>query len=59
MSTPKNVFIAHTAGHEVFPGGNAARQMLAAEMHLRREMLAEIADRRGKPRFEVFRFHVQ
>ena len=56
VSDPSNIFIGHTEGNEFFTG---ARQKLldnARSFGLRREMLTVVADRHGRPMFEVFRF---
>ncbi|MFB3829798.1 MAG: glycosyltransferase family 39 protein [Bryobacteraceae bacterium] len=55
-SGPANVFVAHTEGSEFYPGGAPKIQALAAEAGYRAQPLALIADRHGRPRFQVFRF---
>jgi len=57
MSDPANVFISHSPGSEIlYPEVNRRTDALAAQIGLRRVTLASIADRNGRPRFEVFRF---
>jgi hypothetical protein len=56
MSEAESIFVSHTDAAEQFTGVNARLRALAAEAGYRREMLAEIADRNGRPIFEVFRF---
>jgi len=57
MSDPANVFISHSPGSEIlYPDVNRRTDALAARFGLRRVTLASIADRNGRPRFEVFRF---
>jgi len=56
MSEAESIFVGHTDAAEQFAGVNARLRALAAEGGYRREMLAEIADRNGRPIFEVFRF---
>jgi hypothetical protein len=50
------VFAGHADDAELFTGVNAKLRAFAAEAGYRREMLAEISDRNGRPIFEVFRF---
>ena len=50
------VFVAHTAGSELFKGVNANLLVLAGGGGYQRQMLSEIADRNGRTIFEVFRF---
>ena len=56
ISEGESIFVGHTDGAEQFAGVNARLRALAVEAGYRREMLAEIADRNGRPIFEVFRF---
>jgi hypothetical protein len=51
-----SVFVGHPNDIEIFKGVNAKLLALAEEAGYRREMLAEIPDRNGRPMFEVFRF---
>jgi hypothetical protein len=51
-----SLFVGHPNDIEIFKGVNAKLLALAAEAGYRREMLAEISDRHGRPMFEVFRF---
>ncbi len=47
----------HSPGSEIlYPEVNRRTDALAAQIGLRRVTLASIADRNGRPRFEVFRF---
>ncbi|MCL4401364.1 MAG: hypothetical protein M1436_01685 [Acidobacteria bacterium] len=55
-STPSSVFISHADGSEFQPGAARRMEALAAAFGHRRETLAMIADRNGRPRFQVFRF---
>ena len=50
------VFAGHTDDNELFKGVNARYRSLAGQAGYRREMLAEISDRNGRPMFEVYRF---
>jgi hypothetical protein len=50
------VFVGHSDSAEMFTGVNARLRAMAGEAGYRREMLAEISDRNGRPVFEVFRF---
>jgi hypothetical protein len=56
ISEPESIFVGHTDAAEQFGGVNAKLRALAEEAGYRREMVAEIADRNGRPIFEVFRF---
>jgi hypothetical protein len=51
-----SLFVGHPNDIEIFKGVSATLLALAAEAGYRREMLAEISDRNGRPMFEVFRF---
>jgi len=56
MAEAESIFVSHTDAAEQFTGVNARLRALAAEAGYRRETLAEIPDRNGRPMFEVFRF---
>jgi hypothetical protein len=56
ISEADAVFVGHADGAEQFTGVNAKLRALADEAGYRREILAAIADRNGRPMFEVFRF---
>lgn len=56
ISAPDAVFVGHTQGNEVAPGINARLESLAQADGYRKEVLQVIADRNGRPIFEVYRF---
>jgi hypothetical protein len=56
VADSKTVFVSHVPGSEVFPGTNQRLAAIAAEKGYQSETLALIADRFGRPRFQVFRF---
>jgi len=49
------VFLSHTPDLEIFSGFNAWLMPFAGELGFRRDILAVIADRHGRPTFEVDR----
>ena len=51
-----SVFVGHTDDNELFKGVNAKLRSFAEGAGYRRELVAEIADRNGRPTFEVIRF---
>jgi len=55
ISSPDNVFIAHTKPFEFFPGNAAKLVKYAADRGYRRQDLATISDTYGRPVFEIFR----
>ena len=56
VSRPDLVFLAHTSEFELFRGADARLAGFAEALGYRREMMAVIADRHGRPTFEVYRF---
>jgi len=56
IANPGAVFVEHTDGNELFPGVNAKLRKFAEGTGYRRELVAEISDRNGRPIFEVIRF---
>lgn len=50
------LFVAHTDGNENIKGVNANARAFAAELGLKRDLLATISDSHGRPIYEVFRF---
>jgi 4-amino-4-deoxy-L-arabinose transferase-like glycosyltransferase len=56
IAESESVFVAHPDDLELFKGVNAKLMAVAAEVGYRRETLAEISDRNGRPMFQVFRF---
>ena len=55
VTGPDHVFLAHTPELEIFRGFNARLIGFAHDLGYRRDMLAVIADRHGRPTFEVYR----
>jgi 4-amino-4-deoxy-L-arabinose transferase-like glycosyltransferase len=56
VSETGNVFVAHTREFEVFPGASDKLVAFAAQSGYERDVLKVIADRFGRPVFEVYRF---
>ncbi len=56
VAQPDHVFLAHTAELEFFRGFDARLAAFAEGLGYRRDLLAVIADRHGRPTFEVYRF---
>lgn len=56
FETPGHLFIGHTDNNEFFSGCRKNLLHTAALAGFRRELLATVPDRNGKPVFEVFRF---
>ncbi len=56
VADPGATFVAHTKDFENFPGTNDRLVKVATEAGYRRDMLAVISDRYGRPAFEVYRF---
>jgi hypothetical protein len=55
LADPGAIFVAHTKDFENFQGANQQAASFAAAEGYRREMLAVISDRFGRPAFEVYR----
>ena len=56
VSHPDFVFLAHTPEFELFRGADARLAGLAEALGYRRDVMVLIADRHGRPTFEVYRF---
>jgi 4-amino-4-deoxy-L-arabinose transferase-like glycosyltransferase len=56
LSLPGAIFLAHTPGNEFYPAINRRLGAFAAAQGYRRETIATVSDRNGRPRFEIFRF---
>ncbi|MGH9659959.1 MAG: hypothetical protein ACRD96_15525, partial [Bryobacteraceae bacterium] len=56
LETPDAIYVGHTEGNEQSEGARARLQGIAAQAGFRRQILAEIPDRNGRPIFEVVRF---
>jgi 4-amino-4-deoxy-L-arabinose transferase-like glycosyltransferase len=56
IDDPRNLFVQHAAGSEQFPAAVQRFPSLAAQENRAREVLAVIADRNGRPRFEIVRY---
>lgn len=56
IAESESVFVAHPDALDLFKGVNAKLMAVATEAGYRREIVAGIADRNGRPMFEVFRF---
>jgi 4-amino-4-deoxy-L-arabinose transferase-like glycosyltransferase len=56
VSDPRNLFIAHVAGAEFFPGKNAQLQSFAASVGLVPQIVQRFSDGFGRPFFEIYRF---
>ena len=56
ISTPDNVFVAHSKAFEFYPGLAAKMAEFAEGAGYHRQDLATIPDSNGRPTFEVFRF---
>ena len=56
VSDPKNLFLAHPAGAEFFPGKNAQLQSFAASIGFGPQMVERFSDGFGRPFFEIYRF---
>ena len=56
VTGPDHVFLAHTAELEIFRGFDARLMHYAQDLGYSRDMLAVIADRHGRPTFELYRF---
>jgi 4-amino-4-deoxy-L-arabinose transferase-like glycosyltransferase len=56
ISSPQNIFVNHTPEFEFFTGVNDKLVRFAADTGYRREVLTEIADRNGRPVYQVYRF---
>ena len=56
VSSPGHLFLGHTTGNEFFPGATAKLEAAAARLGYRRQLLRTVADSRGKPIFEIYRF---
>jgi hypothetical protein len=56
MVDPATLFVSHTPAYEVVAGSTAAVDRFAAAAGYRRETVATIADRFGRPTFEIFRY---
>jgi len=59
ISDPGNVYVAHTAGFEFFPGRSPRLVKFAEESGYRREMLRVVNDGYGRDFFEVYRLRGQ
>jgi 4-amino-4-deoxy-L-arabinose transferase-like glycosyltransferase len=55
LADPGAIYVAHTKDFENFQGTNQHLQAFAAAEGYRRDMLAVISDRYGRPAFEVYR----
>ena len=56
LAEPNHVFVGHTESREVYPGTRARMRALAAECGYQPEAVRVIADGRGRPVFEIYRF---
>jgi hypothetical protein len=56
ISAPDHLFLNHTKDWEFFPGINDRLVKYAADAGYRREILATISDRYGRPIYEVYHF---
>jgi hypothetical protein len=56
VADSSTVFVSHPAGGEVIPGLNQRLATIAAEAGYKSETLANIEDRFGRVRFQVYRF---
>ncbi len=57
LEDPRMVFIEHAPGCELFPGVHARLDAIAGTLGLTRDVIRTIADRNGRPRFELVRYH--
>lgn len=56
VSDPEHVFVAHSRQAEFYQGNNEKLTLLASGLGFARQSMTTIADSRGRPVFEVFRF---
>jgi 4-amino-4-deoxy-L-arabinose transferase-like glycosyltransferase len=56
VAQPGAIFLGHTADLELFHGFGARLEKFAESLDYRRDRLTVIADRHGRPTFEVYRF---
>jgi len=56
IAIPNAVFVGHTEGNEFFTTVNPRLRSISEQAGYRREIFAELADRNGRPIFEVVRF---
>ncbi len=57
VAEPGSLFVAYTEGREVFPAIKRLVNGCAAEAGYRRVVLEVVRDSRGRPVFEIYRFH--
>jgi Dolichyl-phosphate-mannose-protein mannosyltransferase len=56
LAVPGAIVVGHTEGNEMLPGVNAGLDALAESAGYRRQLVKTIADRNGRPIFEVCRY---
>ncbi len=56
VTQPGDLFVGHSADLELFHGFSARLERFAESLGYHRNLLAVIADRHGRPTFEVYRF---
>jgi hypothetical protein len=56
VSDQRNLFVAHPAGAEFFPGKSAQLQSFAASIGFVPQMVERLSDSFGRPFFEIYRF---
>lgn len=56
IDSPERLFVAHTAGNEMFPGLNDKLRNTAAQLGYHEELVRTVGDRNGRQIFEIFRF---
>ncbi len=56
VSHPESLFVAYTGGKDHFPRARTLVRQWAAENGWQRELLEVVADRHGRPTFEIYRF---
>jgi len=55
LRDPENLYVAHTAAFEMFPGSAAKFMKFAGEAGYAPELIATLADTHGRPVYEVYR----
>jgi Dolichyl-phosphate-mannose-protein mannosyltransferase len=56
LRTPMTVFVSHTDANQIFRGVNQRLDAIARADGLRRDSIQVVADRNGRPIFQVFRY---
>ncbi len=54
LAQPATVFVAHTAGNEIFPHVNANLEAFLQQNSYEKQVVNAVEDRSGRPTFEVF-----